>query len=266
MGDNMELEVKRKQNISFLKGLVFNSKENFTKNSYNPQFWKSNPYVLNVQKLPFKHEEIEESCIQLFKEEKVFLKELVQIGIPSFMVDYVSARRWFTGKEIDYISKMPDDYFKALTIIGRIYAEKTDRSGYPQSKHLISVSNALDTKEEKTVGLLHDVVEDGYLTLMSLTSIFQFKVREVRAVDVLTRDKEIHSTYDSYIRNQILVSKSLVVLKTKLKDMLHNQSVERVIYLPTEEERHKALTKYKPYIPLVEECIEEVKLERKRRL
>lgn len=50
--------------------------------------------------------------------------------------------------------------------------------------------------------------------------------------------------------------------------MLHNQSPERVKDLPTEEQRHKASTKYKPYIPLVKARAEDLEEQeiRKRRL
>lgn len=212
----------------------------------------------------YTNEELESVLLALFKQDKISLKEMSFLGIPSSIVDSIAILKWFSKKDFETILNMSDDYHKALVIIGRIYAEKTDRSGYPQSKHLISVSNGLDTEEEKTVGLLHDVVEDGYLTLTSLCR-FKISPRIIRAVATLTRDKEIHPTYDSYIKNQILPSKSLIVLKTKLKDMKNNQSLERVKDLPTEERRKKALTKYKPYIPLVENRIEEVTLNRKKR-
>lgn len=191
-------------------------------------------------------------------------KELKSIGFSSEMIDRISARIWFTNEEIQFIASMPDDYVKAITIVGRIYAEKMDLSGNPESRHLRVVSDALETYEGKVAGFLHDVVEDGYLTLGSLKYIFQFNEKSVCIVDALTRDKDLYPTYDSYIRARILPSEILEVQKLKLADMEHNQSPERVKDLPTEEKRHKASTKYRPYIPLVKARGEE--LERKRRL
>ena len=74
----------------------------------------------------------------------------------------------FTEEEIQFIANMPDDYVKAITVVGRIYAERKDQSGNPESRHLRAVSDALETYEGKVAGFLHDVVEDGYLTLGSL--------------------------------------------------------------------------------------------------
>lgn len=222
--------------------------------------------------------ELELACIELFQKEtnletpknskeRISLKELKQIGIPSSMVDEIAAKSWFDDRafpgEIQYIANISDIYWKAFVIVGRIYGERTDKSGNPQSWHLQAVSNALNFKREKVIGLLHDVVEDGYLTLDSLRYIFKFPESIVQAVSILTRDKELYPTYDDYIRKRVLPSRSLGVLKTKLKDMKNNESPERTKDLP-EKARQKALTKYKPYIPLFEERIEEVKLERKR--
>ncbi len=206
----------------------------------------------------------------LFKENlkdekfKIPFKELKTLGFSNEVVDRISARIWFTEEELGFIANMEDDYVKAIMIVGRIYAERMDSSGNPQSIHLSVVSDALKTYEGKVAGFLHDVVEDDYLTLGSLAYIFRFNEKSVCIVDVLTRDKDIYPTYDSYIKERILPSEILEVQKLKLADMEHNQSPERVKDLPTEEQRHKALTKYKPYIPLVEARILELKLERKR--
>lgn len=213
----------------------------------------------------YSKEELFSILFALYMDEKASLKDLEHLGFSDLMISWVSICRFFTFEEVQFIKeKYTSDYDKALTIIGRIYAEKTDRSGNPQSRHLLAVSDALDTTEKKTVGLLHDVVEDGYLTFTAL-HIFGIHGRIIKAGFVLTRDKEKCKTYDEYIRNQILPSRSLTVQETKEKDMLNNQSLERVKDLPTKEAQEKALTKYKPYIPLVQAREGELKLERKRR-
>ena len=223
------------------------------------------------EKNVFTEEETIEIVAFLLKTEKLRIpfNELQSIGFSSEMVDRISARIWFTEKEIQFIASMQDDYVKAITVVGRIYAERKDQSGNPESRHLCVVSDALETYEGKVAGFLHDVVEDDYLTLGCLRYIFQFNEKSVCIVDILTRDKKLYPTYDSYIRERILPSKILEVQKAKLADMEHNQSPERVKDLPTEERRYKASTKYKPYIPLVKSRVEELEekeLERKRRL
>ncbi len=218
----------------------------------------------------FTEEETIEIVAFLLKSEKVRIpfKELRTIGFSSEVVDRISARIWFTEEEIQFIANMPDDYVKAITVVGRIYAERKDQSGNPESRHLRAVSDALETYEGKVAGFLHDVVEDGYLTLGSLSYVFRFNEKSVCIVDVLTRDKDIYTTYEAYIFERILPSEILEVPKAKLADMLHNQSPERVKDLPTEEQRHKASTKYKPYIPLVKARAEDLEEQeiRKRRL
>lgn len=264
MKDVVSFSIKEKR-ISDLKTLLLETKEKKGK--------------LEIDQLPFSKTELEQVCIEFFKnetdpktpkecKERISLKELKRLGIPSSMVDSIAVKRWFDDKsfknEITYVANISDIYWKAFIIIGRIYGERTDRSRNPQSWHLQAVSDALDFKREKVVGLLHDVVEDGYLTLDSLRYIFKFPESIIQDVSILTRDKELYPTYDDYIRKRVLPSKSLRVLKTKLKDMLNNQSEERTKDLPTEEEKQRAQTKYVPYIPLFEERIEEVKKERKR--
>lgn len=206
-------------------------------------------------------EEMIKTVSYLLKTKKVCIpfKELKSIGFSSEMIDRISARIWFTKEEIQYIADMPDDYVKAITIVGRIYAERMDQSGNPESRHLKVVSDALETYEGKVAGFLHDIVEDNYLTLGCLRNIFRFNEKSICIVDILTRDKELYPTYDSYIRNRILPSDILEVQEAKLADMEHNQSPERVKNLPTEERRQKASTKYKPYIPLVRMRLEELK-------
>ncbi len=259
MGDYMGV-IEKEKRLEDLKTFILECKEKNKK--------------VELDEIPFEISEIEQVCIELFSKEtnpkitedckeKISLKELKRIGIPSGMIDSIAVKRWFTDNEIQYIANISDLYWRAFVIIGRIYAERTDRSNNPQSWHLLSVSDALDFKNEKVVGLLHDVVEDGYLTLDSLRYIFKFPESIVQDVSILTRDKELYPTYDSYIRKRVLPSNSLRVLKTKLKDMLNNQSEKRTKNLPPDA-KHKAQTKYIPYIPLFEERIEEVKLERKR--
>lgn len=189
------------------------------------------------------------------------LNHLPYLQCLEYLHDWKSVEKWFNEEEVMYISAMPNNYYKALTVVGRIYGEKMDRSGNPQLRHLISVSEAMDTSQKKTVGLLHDVVEDGYLPLGALR-LFKIEEEVIFAVDLLTRNKKLY-TYDEYIKKRILPSNNLAVLEVKKADMLNNQSYERIKNLPTEELRQKALHKYKPYIPLLEEKIDELKLERK---
>ena len=270
----MDIESKKKETKKiFLKQLILSCNEQKKKESQFSsleKMWRNLTVSLDVNRLPFAYEWIEEVLIELFEKEEITLKEMESIGIPSNMIDKVCAKRWFPGimkdgtPELDYIASIQDRILKARVIVGRIYGEKKDLSGNPQSWHLSAVSEAMSTYEGKVVGYLHDVVEDGYLTLMSLIHIFKFSGREVRAIDVLTRDKEIHPTYTSYIENQILPTRSVLVLEEKEADMENNQSPGRTELLE-EKAREKALTKYKQPLVLVRKRKQELLLERRKR-
>lgn len=163
------------------------------------------------------------------------------------------------------LKSIPDDYTKAIAIIGRVYAEKLDKSGNIALGHFIRVSDCLDTDDEKVVGLLHDVVEDKYITLNDLKNL-GFSQEVIDAVAILTRDKEIYPEYEDYITS-IIESKNYIALKVKLFDMLDNKSPYRINDL-NEEKKKKALNKYKNQLPRVviaiKELEEEQNLKRKR--
>ena len=270
----MDIESKKKETKKiFLKQLILSCKEQKKKESQFSsleKMWRNLTVSLDVNRLPFSYELIEEVLIELFEKEEITLKEMESIGIPDAMIDYVCAKRWFpkTMKdgtpELDYVAGIQNRILKARMIVGRIYGEKEDLSGNPQSWHLSAVSEAMSTYEGKVVGYLHDVVEDGYLTLMSLIRIFKFSGREVRATDVLTRNKEICPTYTSYIEKRILPTRSFLVLDVKDADMENNRSPKRTDLLKGKV-KEKALTKYNRPIDRVRERKLELLLERRKR-
>ena len=49
---------------------------------------------------------------------------------------------------------------KAIRIVEEAFKDKFDKGGKPYINHLLSVSSRLTTDEQKTVGLLHHLLED----------------------------------------------------------------------------------------------------------
>ncbi len=168
---------------------------------------------------------------------------------------------FFSSKEIAYVKSIPDDFLKALSIIGRVYAEKLDKSGNAEAGHFIRVSNQGESDEEKIVGLLHDVVEDEHITLNDLIYL-GFKEDIISAIRLLINDKTIYPDYHSYITN-IIESGNIMALKIKYYDMRDNLSPDRLERLP-KEKKEKALHKYTPELPRLEMALNELNNAKKR--
>ncbi len=65
-------------------------------------------------------------------------------------------------------------------------AEQVDKGGKPYIGHPLRVMNAVETVEEKIVGVLHDAVEDSDLTLEDLR-VAGFSDVIVEAIDAITK-------------------------------------------------------------------------------
>ena len=145
-----------------------------------------------------------------------------------------------------------DLYTGVLSIIGRVYRERYDKSGNPESWHLIYTSEYLQTEAEKITALLHDIVEDDYLTFDALI--------------LLRHDKSVFPEYEDYITN-ILESNNLLAIRVKYADMRNNLSQERVGKLE-EQIRVRLKQKWCPQIIRIENKLNELEnndLQRKRR-
>lgn len=171
---------------------------------------------------------------------------------------------YFTFSEIYWLANIKDQYIKALTIIGRVYAERLDKSGNAELGHFIRVSENLDTIDEKVTGLLHDVVEDGYLTFSDLI-IVGFPLHIIKALKVLARDKSLYPNYEDYITS-VLESNDELAIRVKYVDMQDNSSEKRLVLLE-ESVRNKMTKKYDSQLPRLRTKVEELngsqKLERK---
>ena len=171
---------------------------------------------------------------------------------------------YFTFSEIYWLANMKDNYMKALTIIGRVYAERLDKSGNAELGHFIRVSENLDTSDEKITGLLHDIVEDGYLTFGDLIKV-GFPPHIIKALRVLARDKSVYPNYEDYVTS-VLESNDELAIRVKYVDMQDNSSDKRLVLLE-ESIRKKMISKYHSQLPRLKAKIEELngkqKLERK---
>ena len=140
--------------------------------------------------------------------------------------------------DVEILRKL-DDYDRALVIVNELFKNITDKAGDPYLNHLYYVSNNLDTKEEKIVGLLHDTIEDTLITFYDLEDV-GFNSEVIDALKLVTKIKG--ELYPDFI-DRIINSGNLIALKVKIKDMENNMDSNRLNKLE-EKQREKLENKY----------------------
>lgn len=96
-----------------------------------------------------------------------------------------------------------------------------DRNGVPYIYHLFYVSAAQPTIEGKILGLLHDSVEDGKLTLEDIAAAFDQDMANI--VEVMSRSEG--ESYSSYIERVMMFT---TTMHCKLTDIEHNTLIDRM--------------------------------------
>lgn len=96
--------------------------------------------------------------------------------------------------------------------------------------HPLSVMMELDTDEERIVGVLHDVVEDGNISLDALRGL-GFPEHLIRAIDGVTRREG-----ESYKEFILRVKEDPISLKVKRVDLNKNSDLKRLKREPTKED------------------------------
>lgn len=117
---------------------------------------------------------------------------------------------------------------EALKMMLEAHKGQTDRSGKPYVLHPLTVMSYLETDVEKVVALLHDVVEDTYVTLDDVRQVFGDTVAE--AVDLLT-----HKIGDSYTKYVEGLAHNPIARRVKMADLKHNMDITRIPY-PTQRD------------------------------
>lgn len=173
--------------------------------------------------------------------------------------------KYFTLQELNRMASWDKemDFNKALAIVGRVYAEKLDKSGNVELCHFINVSNSGTSDDASIVGLLHDVVEDGYIDLRDLFFL-GFSSDIIEAVRIVSRDKNRYPTYEEYIYS-VVDSNNILAIETKLNDIKDNISPRRIMDLP-KQKQEKAIKKYTWALPLVYQAYQDcISIKRRKR-
>lgn len=111
---------------------------------------------------------------------------------------------------------------KAYEIASMAHKNQKDKGGIEYINHPVAVSMLVGSLEEKTVALLHDVVEDTHVTLEQLKS-FGFNDNVIAAIDAISR-KAGESTNDYMNR----VKNNELACSVKKADLLHNMDISRL--------------------------------------
>ena len=111
---------------------------------------------------------------------------------------------------------------RAIVIAVKEHEGKFDKGGAPYILHPLHVMLNLSTNEERITAVLHDVVEDGGITLENLRSE-GFSESIIEAVDAVTiRSGE---TYESFV---LRAASNPIGRKVKLADLQHNCDLSRI--------------------------------------
>lgn len=134
---------------------------------------------------------------------------------------------------------------KAMRIAFDVHKDQTDKTGMPYIFHPILVANQMTDETTTCVALLHDVLEDGKITLDYLKKQ-GFTEEMLTALQFLTHDENV--PYMDYIAE---VKKNKIATQVKLADLKHNSDITRLSYI--DEKSIYRMQKYKVAIALLTE-------------
>lgn len=110
----------------------------------------------------------------------------------------------------------------AEKIAKKVHEEQKDKAGVAYFEHVKTVSKMGENINEQITGYLHDVIEDGGLSLSDLDN-YGFSTFILNAVEAITRKD--NESWNTYIRR---VGENSLATKVKLNDLAHNSDLLRI--------------------------------------
>ena len=126
---------------------------------------------------------------------------------------------------------------RAIQIATEAHMGQLDKAGKDYIGHPLRVMEMGRTEEEKIVGVLHDVVEDGDWTFEALEAE-GFSKEVIAALKCVTKTSE-NENYDDFIER---VKKNPLAVAVKINDLTDNMDIRRLPYLSDKDV--KRLKKY----------------------
>lgn len=147
---------------------------------------------------------------------KMYFSVLTLFEVIERLKFFGSGTYWSTKDLKDYFESGIDE---AVSIASVVFRGKRDLDGNPDILHSLGVGIAGQTKNEKIVGFLHDVVEDSEVTFEDLDN-YGFSTEVLEALELLTHDKK-RMSYDEYVR-AIIASGNATAINVKINDLRNN--------------------------------------------
>ena len=113
---------------------------------------------------------------------------------------------------------------RAIEIAVSAHKGQLDKGGSPYILHPLSVMMALNSEDEKIVGVLHDVVEDNEAWTFEGLEIEGFSISVIEALKSVTKLSE-NEDYDDFITRCI---GNDIGRKVKIADLRHNLDATRI--------------------------------------
>lgn len=158
------------------------------------------------------------------------------------------------GSEYDELLSCSNLLEKSIKVAEKVFENRLDKGGNPYMVHLLSVSYFMDSELDKTVAILHDILEDSNVTREELKD-FGYSKEVIESIEILTRkDKE---EYSKYIE-RIISSNNLTALNVKLYDLKNNMDISR-IKNPTPKDFERIETRYRKSYIKIENKINEMR-------
>ena len=118
---------------------------------------------------------------------------------------------------------------KAMKICFETHKEQVDKSGLPYVFHPFHLAEQMDDEYSVVVALLHDVVEDGEISLEELRKEFPNEI--VDAISLMTHEANVD--YFEYVK---MIKKNELARKVKLVDLQHNSDRTRLNEITAKDE------------------------------
>ena len=162
-------------------------------------------------------------------------------------------KKYFEESKYEHIKNMEDLVMKATVIVTDLFKNDIDKGGNSYLLHLLYVYSGVKSKEEKTIAMLHDILEEKEVSSEDLIEV-GFSKNIVNDVLILTKDKNI--SYEEYIDN-IIKNGSIESIRVKLADLDNNMDLSR-IKNPTEVDYDRINNKYIPAYEKLKKRLEEM--------
>ena len=110
---------------------------------------------------------------------------------------------------------------KALNIAYKAHHGQKDKGNVPYIFHPYHIAEKFNNETDICVAILHDVLEDTFVSKEELEGYFPKEV--IEPLVLLTRST--HDTYFEYIKN---ICSNPIARKVKIEDIKHNLVFERI--------------------------------------